>query len=82
MANCPTSKRAYSSEALALDALIEARTNFVHNTAIAVYQCEDCGDWHLTSQGAISPRLKEMLDDGSLKKQQESINWERKFRRK
>ena len=81
MANCSTGKRGYLSESLAIDALIEARTNFVFNSAVSVYQCEDCGDWHLTSQGEINPRLKKMLDNGSLTKQQEVSNWERKLRR-
>jgi hypothetical protein len=74
-------KRSYGYENLALDALINARINFGGNTAINYYQCTSCSQWHLTSQGNIHPKLAEYLANGTIKKQQESENWERKFRR-
>ena len=78
---CPTQKRLYYSEVMAEDALIEARIRFVNNSAVGVYQCDDCGQWHLTSQGPLNARLKSMLDDGSISRENDAINWERKFRR-
>ena len=66
---------------MAEDALIEARTRFVHNSAVAVYQCEDCGQWHLTSQGEMNPRLKKLLEDGTIRKDREAFNWEIKLKR-
>jgi hypothetical protein len=79
MASC--NKRSYAFENLALDALINARINFGGNTAVNFYQCISCGAWHLTSQGSIHPNLATALANGQIKKQQESENWERKFRR-
>lgn len=81
MSTCVSGKRGYSAEAIAEDALIEARTRFVHNLAVAVYQCEDCGEWHLTSQGEMNPRLKKLLEDGTIGKDREALNWEMKLKK-
>jgi len=81
MATCPTYKKPYPTEDMAVDALIEARIRFEHNSAMAVYQCEDCGDWHLTSRGPMHPRLHEVLNDGTIKKEREAFLWQTKFRR-
>ena len=78
---CPTQKRLYYSEAMAEDALIEARIRFVNNSAVGVYHCDDCGQWHLTSQGPMNARLKSKLDDGSISRENDAIDWEKKFRR-
>lgn len=80
MSKCSTNKRVYASESIATDALIEARIRFEHNTSKAVYLCDDCGGWHLTSQGEMHPRLKAALDSGSIKKEKEAFHWQKKFR--
>ncbi|ADQ18807.1 hypothetical protein [Leadbetterella byssophila] len=74
------SKRSYSSEELALTALLEVRGRFENNQAVTVYQCEDCGLWHLTSKGNLHPALKRFLDTGQARKQLEAEYWERKLR--
>jgi hypothetical protein len=78
MAGC--SKKTYITENLAVDALLEVRIRFVQNTSVAVYQCEDCGSWHLTSRGNMNPRLAEALETGEIKKQSQAYFWEKKLR--
>ncbi len=73
-------KRSYQTENLAVDALVEARIRFSSNTSVTVYQCVDCGFWHLTSQGTIHPRLSQALKKGDINKQREADYWERKLR--
>lgn len=77
MSTC--SKRSYYSENLALDALIEARIRFLQNSSVTVYQCEDCGAWHLTSRGGLHPRLAKELESGNLEKNRLAYQWEKKL---
>jgi hypothetical protein len=76
-----SNKRKYSTEALAIDALLEARIRFSTNSAVTVYQCENCNDWHLTSQGNIHPRLAEALSGGEIKKEQDAYFWQSKLKK-
>lgn len=81
---CPSGKRVYSSEALAEDALLEAHIQFDYRPGygpIAVYRCEDCGQFHLTSKGTMNTRLAESIRNGYLKKQRDSIRWEQQFKK-
>lgn len=77
MPNCQ--KRSYVTENLALDALIEARIRFLQNSSVTVYQCEDCGQWHLTSRGNIHPRLAKELTSGNVEKSRLAYQWEKKL---
>lgn len=74
------SKRSYLTEALAVTALQEVRGRFELNQSTTVYQCQDCGAWHLTSKGDMHPSLKNYLNSGEAKKQREAEYWERKLR--
>jgi hypothetical protein len=83
MQKCTTGKRVYISEQLAEDALIEAHINFDYRTGggpLAVYRCEDCGNYHLTSQGIMNPRLAKQLANGTITKQKEAGRWQSKFK--
>lgn len=84
MKKCVTGKRVYHSERLAEDALIEAHIHFNYGAGggpVAVYQCEDCGEYHLTSRSPMNVRLKELLENGIIKKQKEAQRWQNKFKR-
>ncbi len=85
MKPCATSKKMYSSHEIAEDALIEARTQFdykVNQGPIGVYLCEDCGYYHLTSQGKMNERLAAQLKDGKIKLQKEANQWLNKMKRR
>jgi hypothetical protein len=78
MKNCVTHKKMYPSKEIAEDALIEARTQFDYTRdggPVGVYQCEDCGQFHLTSKGAMNPRLAEQLANGKIARQKEAARW-------
>jgi len=80
---CVTGKKMYPSEQIAEDALIEARTAFDYapnNGPIAIYKCEDCGDYHLTSRGPMNARLAALLAEGKIQKQKEANFWADKFK--
>jgi hypothetical protein len=81
--NCNSGKRSYRSEALATDALIEAHVQFNYRTGtgpVNYYKCEDCADYHLTSQGAVNTRLAEAQANGTIKKLKAASEWSNKFK--
>jgi hypothetical protein len=82
---CPSNKVVYYSKDLAEDALIDAwgRNNYSTNSRapITLYQCDDCGNFHFTSQGEMNERLKEQIQSGKIKKQQEANYWMGKLKR-
>jgi len=83
MKKCPTGKRLYPSEQLAEDALIEAHIHFDYRAGggpVSVYQCDECGEYHLTSRFPINARLAELLANGTINKQKEAGRWQSKFK--
>jgi len=78
-----TGKRLYISKQLAEDALIEAHIHFDYRAGggpVAVYHCDECGDYHLTSRGPMNERLAEQLADGTIQRQKEASQWQGKFK--
>ena len=68
----------YSTQELAVEALIEARTRFDYppnKGPIAVYQCDDCSCFHLTSQGKMNQRLEKQIVEGKIQLQKEANSW-------
>lgn len=85
MDRCISGKRVYPSEQIAEEVLIDAWTRYHYNSdegPVAVYKCDDCGQYHLTSKGPMNERLAKALADGKISKQKEARHWEEKFRRK
>ena len=74
MTACPSHKKIFSSLEQAEDALIETRIKF-GNGPVAVYRCEDCGQYHLTSQGTMNERLASFIEEGKLKRHREANYW-------
>ncbi|MBK5278140.1 MAG: hypothetical protein JJE09_04675 [Bacteroidia bacterium] len=75
----------YPSREIAEDALIEARTQFEYKAnqgPIDVYMCEDCGYYHLTSQGKMNDKLATQLKDGKIKLQKEANQWMNKIKKR
>jgi hypothetical protein len=75
----------YPSQEIAEDALIEARIHFNYKEnqgPIGVYQCDDCGYYHLTSQGKMNDRLSAQLKDGRIKLQKEANQWIGKLKKR
>lgn len=84
MMKCITRKKNYPTREIAEDALIDAWIAFDYerrNGPVAVYQCEDCGEFHLTSSGPMNARLAEAIASGFIKRQKEANQWTNKFKR-
>lgn len=84
MLTCSSGKKIYTSLQMAEDALMEAWTRYnlsASNGPIAVYQCEDCGNFHFTSRGPMNERLEKYLAEGKIKRDSEARFWEDKFKK-
>lgn len=85
MIKCVSNKKPYPSKEIAEDALIEAHTNFEYargSGPIAVYLCEDCGYYHLTSHGQMNEKLASLLKDGKIQRQKEANQWLNKIKKR
>lgn len=85
MRTCVTHKRLYDDYDSAVSALIEARTRFDYapnQGPVTVYKCEECGFYHLTSQGKMNETLEEYLATGKIKLQKEADRWLNKLKKK
>ena len=77
-ATCPSGKKLYATAQLAEDVLIELWTrNAYHNNQgpVNYYQCEDCGNYHLTSKGSMNEKLAQYLASDQVRIQREATRW-------
>ena len=84
MPSCSSHKKSYPSLTLAEDALIEAWIKFQYapgSGPIAVYRCDDCGEYHFTSKGLMNERLASALSSGKIKRERESNDWMNKLKK-
>lgn len=82
---CVTGKIRYSDATLAEDALIELWTANEYGPAqgpIAIYRCDDCGDYHFTSQGPMNSKLDAYLKSPSFKRRKLAQSWEQKLKKR
>jgi len=80
---CSSGKRAYTTETLANEALLQAHVLFNYRAGtgpVNYYKCEDCGAYHLTSQGLMNAQLTEALANGTIKKLKTAAEWNDKFK--
>lgn len=82
MIKCVTGKKVYLTQELAEEALIGAHIRFYYAKGqgpVAVYRCDDCGYFHLTSQGPLNTQLEKYIKNGKMDKQKEADEWLRKL---
>lgn len=75
----------YASQEIAEDVLIETWTRFEfapNNGPVAVYRCDDCGQFHLTSRGPMNGKLEKALQEGKIQRQKEADRWLNRLKRK
>lgn len=85
MSACATNKKSYPTKEIAEEALIEARTQYDFGRRegpVAVYLCEECGAYHLTSKGVMNEKLKQYLADGKISLQKEANHWMSRMKKK
>lgn len=84
MKKCSSGKRAYGSESLAVEALIEAHIQFNYRSGsgpVSIYLCDECGQYHLTSKGLMNERLTAALKDGTIARQRAAVQWQERFKK-
>lgn len=85
MIKCISHKKVYPSQEIAEEALIEAHTHYHYAPGggpVAVYRCEDCGYYHLTSQGIMNARLASSMANGKLGRDREANQWLNRIKKK
>jgi hypothetical protein len=85
MIKCVSNKKVYLTEDQAEAALIDAQIHYDYrgrSGPVAVYRCDDCGYYHLTSQGPPNKKLAEMISNGKLKRLKEGDRWAEKLKKK
>jgi hypothetical protein len=85
MIKCVTQKKVYLTQELAEEALIGARTRFEYATGqgpVAVYRCEDCGYFHLTSKGPVNTTLDQHQKNGKIDREKQANEWLNKMKHK
>jgi len=85
MNKCVSGKRVFQTHEDAVVALLAARTKFDYRQGhgpVAVYRCDDCGFFHLTSKGPMNETLKKSISDGSIDRKKEADDWEERLKRK
>jgi hypothetical protein len=84
MAGCVTGKKMYPSQEMAEQALINAwvKNDYPEGRGpVAVYRCNDCKEFHLTSSGTMNPVLESFIKEGKLKMQKEAAYWAGKLKK-
>lgn len=71
---CPTGKNGYYLESEVQEALIRSHIRFAQ-AAKSYYQCHDCGEYHLTSQGELNPIISEPQIKARIKREQQEQEW-------
>ncbi len=71
---CPTGKNSYYSEPEVQEALIRSHIRFLQ-AAKNYYQCNDCGEFHLTSQGEYNLILDDPEIKARIKREQSEQEW-------
>ena len=85
MVKCVSNKKPYPTKEIAEDALIETHMQVEFKKGdgpIAVYLCEDCGNYHFTSQGPANTKLEQAMNDGKIKRQREANAWLDKLKKR
>jgi hypothetical protein len=84
MITCVSNKKPFLSKELAEEALIESHSQFEHKGGgpVAIYQCEDCGYFHLTSKGQMNPRLATLIQEGKIDRARQANQWLHKIKKK
>ena len=85
MKTCLTGKRAYLSEEIALEALIGAWVHYDHSHGdgpVAIYCCDDCGQYHLTSRGPMHETLKKYIADGTISRITQAEEWTQRLKKR
>ena len=77
---CSSNKIGYFSISEVQEALIRSHINF-HKAAVNYYQCHDCGNYHLTSNGEKHNLLSDAEVIKRIQKERLEQEWNQRFKR-
>ncbi len=77
---CVTGKNGYYNEDEVQEALIRSHIRFPR-AAVNYYLCQDCGEYHLTSQGERHPILDDPQTRQRIQREQQEQDWLARFRK-
>ena len=76
---CRSGKNSYLTEPEVQEALIRSQITF-RSAASNYYLCDDCGEFHLTSQSIEHPLLNDPSTKSRISKERKENEWKDKFR--
>lgn len=82
---CIAGKIRYSDPTIAEDALIDLWTLNDYSPGqgpIAIYCCDDCGDYHFTSKGTMNSRLEAYVRSPAFQRRRVASAWEQKLKKR
>lgn len=85
MITCVTHKKVFLTHEQAEQALLGARVRYSYGQGsgpVGVYQCDDCGYFHLTSKGPLNETLRSQLDSGKIDREKEAAHWTSKLKKR
>ena len=77
--SCSTGKNGYYTEEEVQEALIRSHIKFP-KPANSYYQCNECGEYHLTSQGTRHPLINDPKVKERINREQRTQDWEGRFK--
>jgi hypothetical protein len=80
---CISGKKVFTTQQMAEDVLLELWTKNNYTTQhspIAVYRCDECGFYHLTSRAPMNEKLSTYLNSSKFKLDKEASKWTDKFK--
>lgn len=78
---CITGKNGYYSEEEVKEALIRSQIRFLRS-AVNYYLCNDCSEYHLTSQGQTHSILTDASIQSRIKRERQAQEWTGKLGRR
>jgi hypothetical protein len=78
MKRCKSGKHIYVTQTIAEDVLIDLWSKHDYSQTqgpCAVYLCDECGYYHLTSQGKMNGRLAVEIANGNIRRSREANRW-------
>ena len=79
--SCSTEKKGYYREDDVQEALIRSHIRFL-KAAINYYLCDECGEYHLTSQGGLHPLLNDPKVQTQIEREQREQEWTARYNRR
>jgi hypothetical protein len=82
---CASGKRVFLSREDARMALIDAHTRYEYGQGKApvnVYECDECGHFHLTSKGEMDTNLAAHLAEGKISREKTANLWINKMNKR